>query len=107
MTVDNPTLADSVSSSLCAGDHGYGNGNDGSESLRVVTLCLRSRRNCATVREAVDLLRLKSQFFDQLMAVMDEDLQAPQTTSTTTATTLSHTYALTPTYSQRRGTNGI
>ena len=108
VTVDNPTLALSVSVSPGTGGHcyGYGIGNDGLGSLRVMTLCLRSRRNCATVRVAVDLLRLKSQFFDQLMSVKDEELQAPQTTTTVPTTPSTSTYTFTPTFGHRRGNDG-
>lgn len=95
VTVENPTLDLSISS-YSADGNGNGNGNDGSGgSLRVVTLCLRSRRTCATVRVAVDLLRLKSQFFDHLIAVKEEEGQS-------TAAKQSHTYtSCTPTNSCR------
>ena len=94
VTVENPTLALSVSS-YSADGNGNGNTDGSGGSLRMVTLCLRSRRTCATVRVAVDLLRLKSQFFDHLIAVKEEEGQS-------TAAKQSHTYtSCTPTNSCR------
>ena len=101
VTVENPTLALSVSSYSADNGNGNSNGNDGSGgSLRVVTLCLRSRRACATVRVAADLLRLKSQFFDQLIAVKEEEGQQ------SAAAKQSHTYTFTPPNSRRKEADG-